>query len=88
MLCDNDTFERADHTFHVTFPFDDSNRKPWEECEGHGPVSEWTTRDKAPGELVLCEDRGYKRFYDYQAAVKLAKHDRWNSPPYKTGTRL
>lgn len=59
---------------------------PWENSDGHGPISEWTTRDKAPGERVLCEDRSHKRFYDFAEAVKIARRDGWDSPPYKTGT--
>jgi hypothetical protein len=56
---------------------------PWEECDGHGPVSEWTTRDKAPGELVLCEDRGSRRFYDYAEACRIARRDGWGFMPHK-----
>ena len=50
---------------------------PWEENDGHGPVSELTRRSKRPGEMVLCSDRGYKRFYDFRAAVKIAKREGW-----------
>jgi hypothetical protein len=55
---------------------------PWEECDGHGPVSEWTTRDKAPGERVLCSDRRSKRYYDFAAAVAEARRDGWDCAPY------
>lgn len=54
---------------------------PWDNEDGHGPVSEWTRRDKASGERVLCEDRGLKRFYDFAEAVKLARRDGWGSGP-------
>jgi hypothetical protein len=50
---------------------------PWDEHDGHGPVSDWTTRDKGPGERVLCEDRGSRRYYDAQAATIQAKRDGW-----------
>lgn len=50
---------------------------PWENAEGHGSVSEWTTRDKLPGERVLSEDRRSKRFYDFAEAIKTAKRDGW-----------
>lgn len=66
---------------------DDDNEPPWSMCDGHGPVSEWTRRDKLPGERVLCEDHGSKRYYDFQAAVKEARKDGWDAPPYKTGTK-
>lgn len=55
---------------------------PWEHCDGHGPVSDWTTRDKTPGERVLSSDRRSKRFYDFAEAVKLARKDGWDAAPY------
>jgi len=41
---------------------DDCMREPWREHDGHGAVSDWTSRDKKPGELVLNEDGRDKRF--------------------------
>ena len=58
---------------------DSSSAAPWDEEDGHGPVSEWTTRAKRPGELILCEDRQSRRYYDFQAAVKMAR-DVWGCP--------
>ena len=55
---------------------------PWEESDGHGPVSDWTSRGKLPGELVLCEDRGADRFYDFAEACRIARKDGWGSEPY------
>ncbi len=61
---------------------------PWEECDGHGPVSEWRSRDsKRPGERVLHSDGRSVRFYDWQAAIAEAKRDGWDAAPYKTGTK-
>lgn len=60
---------------------------PWEACEGHGEVSEWTSRGKLPGERILCSDRSSHRFYDYAAAIKTAIADGWDAAPYKTGTK-
>lgn len=74
---DGDTFTRDGVLFRVKFRTDDTDTAPWEEHDGHGPVSDWTTRDKAPGELVLAADRGSKRFYDFAAAVAMAKRDGW-----------
>jgi len=71
----------------VTVERDDDHGAPWEENDGHGPVSEWTARDKRPGERVLSADRHVKRFYDFAAAVEIAKRDGWDAPPYKTGTK-
>jgi hypothetical protein len=59
---------------------------PWEACDGHGPVSEWTTRENRAGEMVLTTDHGRHRFYDFAGAVKLARRDGWDTPPYQTDT--
>jgi hypothetical protein len=56
--------------------------EPWKEHDGHGQVSEWTTRGKRPGELVLCSDSGSHRYYDFRAAKKTALADGWNCKPY------
>lgn len=74
------------YSVRVKVDYDQDMCAPWKEHDGHGPVSEWTTRDKCPGERVLCTDRSSKRYYDFAEAVKLAKHDGWDAPPYNTGT--
>ncbi len=61
----------------VHLPYDQHYGAPWKECDGHGPVSEWTTRDKRPGEWELSSDRWSKRYYDFAEAVKIAKRDGW-----------
>lgn len=61
--------------------------EPWLEHDGHGPVSLWTHYPKRAGERILCEDGGRKRYYDFEAAVKLALKDGWDAPPYGTGTK-
>jgi hypothetical protein len=68
-------------TFRVETERDADMGAPWDECDGHGTVSEWTTRDKQPGELVLNEDRGSKRFYDFAEACKTALRDGWGFLP-------
>lgn len=78
-LYDGATFEYRGHTFKVTFPNDENHGAPWVEHDGHGPVSNWTTRDKRPGERVLVSDRSRKRYYDVQAAMLLAKCDGWGT---------
>lgn len=55
---------------------------PWDNSDGHGVVSDWTSRDKNPGERVLCSDRHSKRFYDVQASTAIAKRDEWDAAPY------
>jgi hypothetical protein len=81
--------ETATHqgrTITVKWYHDPDYGPPWQEEDGHGPVSEWVHRDKRPGERTLCADRSSKRFYDFQAAIALAKRDGWDAPPYQTGT--
>jgi hypothetical protein len=78
----NEPFEMDGFTLVARMESDDSHGAPWEEEDGHGPVSEWTTRDKSPGELVLAEDRSSKRYYDFAEAVRIAKRDGWDAPPY------
>lgn len=65
---------------------DEGHGAPWIEEDGHGPVSDWTRRAKRPGERVLCEDRGSRRYYDYAEAIAIAKRDGWDAEPIGTGT--
>lgn len=65
---------------------DDCLGAPWDECDGHGIVSEWTRRDKQPGEWVLCEDRGSRRFYDARESMTVARRDGWDAQPFGVGT--
>lgn len=81
-----ETKEHLGHTITVKWFVDTDSEAPWEHEDGHGPVSEWTLRDKRPGERVLVTDRNSHRFYDFSEAVKIAKRDGWDAPPYKTGT--
>jgi hypothetical protein len=76
-LYHGDTFGHEGLTFRVEFEDDTDSGPPWEECDGHGVVSDWTRRDKCPGERVLCSDRGSKRYYDVQASTAIAKRDGW-----------
>lgn len=70
-------------TVKARIEYDEDMGPPWKEHDGHGPVSEWTSRSKRPGERVLCEDRGSKRYYDWQAAIQQAKDDGWGFLPHK-----
>ena len=76
-LYDGDTIEIDGRSFTVAFPYDDFGRVPGEDDDGVGIVSEWTTRDKAPGERELCADRRSKRFYDFAATMRKARKDGW-----------
>ena len=88
-LYDGETFEHEGLTFRVNFEPDSDAGEPWSREDGHGEVSDWTSRDKQPGERILCSDRGRKRYYDFAGAVKLARKDGWDAPPYggKPGER-
>jgi hypothetical protein len=66
---------------------DDSGFAPWENDCGHGPVSDWERRDKLPGEMILNEDRGSKRFYDFAEACRMARKDKWGFLPGELQTR-
>ena len=82
-----DYIKAGRYSVRVRIEPDDCMLEPWKEQDGHGPVSEWRRKDsKAPGERILCEDRGQALFYDFAAAVALARKDGWDTPPYKTGT--
>ena len=93
-LNDGEKFSHNGREFRVEFPADDFGNTPWDACDGHGPVSEWTTRSKLPGERTIAEDSaGYcgstrsRRFYDVQEAMKTALRDGWDAKPYQTGTK-
>lgn len=61
----------------------DSSIIPWEFDEAHGPVSDWTTRDKRAGEMVLAVDGRHRRYYDFETAMKIAKRDGWGCSELK-----
>jgi hypothetical protein len=63
--------------FRVAIEADDCKGPPWNEQDGHGPVSDWTSRDKRPGERVLNHDGRSYRYYDWAEAVRIAKRDGW-----------
>lgn len=89
MLYDGSTFTHgpAKIVFRFRTEYDETMGPPWEEHDGHGIISGWTTRAKTPGERVLVEDRGSRRYYDIEATMKIALRDGWDAPPYKTGTK-
>lgn len=71
-------FDHAGKTFLAEIYTDDEYADaPWDNSDGHGIVSEWETRSKLPGELVLCEDRRSRRFYDVQETMKKARAENW-----------
>ena len=78
---DGDTFERGGRTFRVNHPYDDCEIIPWKEYDGCGIVSDWTTRDKAPGERILATDRHSRMYYDFAATIAKAKAEGWGLAP-------
>lgn len=77
------TFEHNGDGYTALFEFDDSCGTPWDEHDGHGPVSKLTLRAKKAGELLLSENGQYRRFYDYAEACKIAFRDQWGWMPEK-----
>ena len=85
----NDAYrtETRDHgtmSFRIEWVYDTDADAPWIREDGHGPVSDWTSDPKAPGQMVLCTDRRMRRYYDFAEAVKLARRDGWDTKPYGT----
>lgn len=70
-------FNHDGYKVRITIHPDNDHGAPWLENDGHGIVSDWTTRDKRPGELVLCADRHSRRFYDFASSMQTAKRDGW-----------
>lgn len=74
--------ERNGRHYVASFYRDDSTGAPWEEHDGHGPVSDWRRgREKSPGEWEVSEDRGSFRWYDSREALRIAKRDGWGLGP-------
>lgn len=80
--CDVDGGFTAVATLHM----DDDVGPPWEREDGHGPVSDWTTREPRKGERVLNQNGISYRYYDFAAALKAAKAEGWDAPPFGVGT--
>jgi hypothetical protein len=74
------TLEGVDYVAEVHH--DSDMGAPWEAHDGHGPVSDWTTRAKRPGEMILNSDRDSHRYYDFAAAVRIARAESWGHRPY------
>jgi len=72
---------------------DDYMPAPWDNEDGHGPVSDWRRprynghAHKYPGELELCNDHGSARFYDFAEACRIARRDGWGVSPASLGQR-
>lgn len=89
MCTDWERFEHDGATYARRAEEDTCHGAPWEEEDGHGPVSGWERREKSPGEMILVEDHGARRFYDFAEAVRIARRDGWDAEPFggTTGER-
>ena len=79
---DGSTITQKDQTgrereYRITIHPDYDIRAPWEEYDGYGIVSEWTTRDKRAGELILAIDGRSYRFYDFAGTMRKAYAEGW-----------
>ena len=82
-----ETMEYKGYLFTIEVDYDEFEEPPWLRCDGHGPVSDWTTRDKKPSEVVLTAVGRAKLYYDFGRAMKVAKEDGWDAAPYGQGTK-
>lgn len=81
MRLDSFDFTRNGRDFVAEIHVDEGHGAPWEEEDGHGPVTDWERRDKRPGELVLADDGRAKLFYDFAEACRIARRDGWGTAP-------
>lgn len=81
------TIDYNGKTYRIELYYSEDQAPPWEIEDGHGPVSGWERRNKAPGERVLNEYRDLKRFYDIRGAMQKALAEGWDAPPYGQGTK-
>ena len=77
-----ETRESGTLPFRVEWFYDSDSDAPWDNEDGHGPVSDWEHRSKKPGEMILTRDRRMRRYYDFSEAVRIARRDGWNTAPY------
>jgi hypothetical protein len=78
-------FQHDGKTFCARTVPDQCMGAPWDEDEGHGPVSGWIKAgynghvSKRPGQRILCSDGRAARLYDYEAACATARRDGWSA---------
>lgn len=75
-------FTHEGHNYRARLEEDQYIDAPWDNEDGHGDVSDWTSRGKSPGELVLSKDGRFKRYFDFAGAVAKAKSEGWGFMPY------
>lgn len=81
---DNTEIDYIGRELRIEHHFDCDSGAPWEVSDGHGDVSGWTLRSKRPGERVLhtnSRNSRFKRYYDFQGAIKKARTEGWGLTP-------
>jgi hypothetical protein len=71
---DVDTVTYQGRTIRIKWEYDQFGGTPWD-FYGSEFVSDWVSRYKRPGEVIICNDRGSKRFYDFADSVAGLKKD-------------
>ena len=66
---ETDSVTYQGRTIKIEWNNDDCYGRPWEENDCYGIVKGWQRSDKAPGEVILCSDRGDKLIYDCAGSV-------------------
>lgn len=74
---DSFEFDHAGTTFLAEIYADECPCAPWDISDCHGIVTDWETRIKRPGELVLSDGGRSRRFYDVQETTRKARADGW-----------
>jgi hypothetical protein len=82
----SELLEEDGKQYRVDYSYDNTIGAPWEEYDGHGVVSEWTTREKRPSERVLASEGRTRRYYDVALSQMRAISDGWVAAPYDVGT--
>lgn len=84
----------------IDYHYDWDAGPPWEHSFGHGPVRKSTYshslqrdrygHDKRPGERPMnrAGHNEHQFYYDWAAAVELAREDKWNAAPFDTPNRV
>ncbi len=83
------TFVHRGHTFRARVYHDPDSGPPWQDADGHGPVSDWRRLEghypedgrghlQVPaGARAHARDRNFARLYDVAHATKIARRDQW-----------
>lgn len=78
------TITIENRVYTVSIQRDNDGGEPWIEHDGHGIVSDWTTRNKRPCEVIINEYGRSRLYYDLLDTTKKAKAEGWGlSEEYK-----